>query len=225
MDRQTRIIVKGLVLIATLVGTGLAVRHLGLADALNEQWIDAHIRGQGPAGWLTFLAVGTLFTAVGLPRQIISFLAGYAYGFLAGTLVGVLATACGAAVSFFYARFLGRGFVARRFGKRIAKVDTFLRDNPFSMTLIIRLMPVGSNILTNLLAGVSSVAALPYLLGSATGFIPQTAIFALLGSGFKVDFAWRVTLSAVLFVLSTYLGWRIYTQKRRAAQAFSPDDQ
>jgi uncharacterized membrane protein YdjX (TVP38/TMEM64 family) len=78
-------------------------------------------------------------------------------------------------------------------------------------------MPVGSNILTNLLAGVSSVPALPFLLGSALGFVPQTAIFALLGSGFKVDLAWRVSLSAVLFALSTWLGWRIYRARRRDA--------
>ncbi len=223
MDKQTRTLVKGFVLIATLVGVGLAVRRLGLDESLNEQWIDAHIRGQGALGWLTFLAVATLFTGAGLPRQIISFLAGYAYGFVAGTAIATLGTALGAAATFFYARFLGRSLVARRLGRRIAKVDAFLHDNPFSMTLIIRLMPVGSNILTNLVAGVSSVRATPYLLGSALGFIPQTAIFALLGSGFKVDFAWRVATSAILFALSTWLGWRLYRTKRRAAAALDDE--
>lgn len=212
-------------LIASLVAAGLAARHLGLADALSEGWMDAHVRGQGALGWLTFLGLAALGTAVGLPRQVVSFLAGYVYGFLAGTLLGVAGTALGAALSFFYARVLGRGPVARRMARRdarngpgrIARADAFLARAPFSTALIVRLMPVGSNILTNLLAGVSSVPALPFLLGSALGFVPQTAIFALLGSGFKVDLAWRVSLSAVLFALSTWLGWRIYRARRRDA--------
>lgn len=219
MNAQTRTLVKGLVLIATLVAVGLALRLLELDQALDEHWIDAHIRGQGALGWLTFLAVAALFTAAGLPRQIIAFLAGYAYGFIAGTAIATLGTALGAAITFSYARFLGRSLVKRRLGTRISKIDAFLHENPFSMTLIIRLMPVGSNILTNLVAGVSSVRSAPYLLGSALGFIPQTAIFALLGSGFKVDFAWRVATSAILFLLSTWLGWRLYRTKRRAAAA------
>ncbi|WP_084458261.1 TVP38/TMEM64 family protein [Desulfocurvus vexinensis] len=228
MDRQTRIFLKGLVLIASLVAAGLAARHLGLADALNEGWMDAHIRGQGLLGWLTFLALAALATGAGLPRQVVGFLAGYVYGFLAGTLLGVAGTLLGAALSFFYARLLGRGLVARRLARRaagrVARADAFLSQAPFSTALIIRLMPVGSNILTNLLAGVSSVAALPFLLGSALGFVPQTAIFALLGSGFKVDLAWRVSLSAVLFALSSWLGWRIYRARRRAAALVDEDD-
>jgi uncharacterized membrane protein YdjX (TVP38/TMEM64 family) len=228
LDRQAKILLKGLVLIASLVAAGLAARHLGLADALSEGWMDAHVRGQGLLGWLTFLGLAALGTGVGLPRQVVSFLAGYVYGFVAGTLLGVAGTTLGAALSFLYARVLGRGPVARRMARRgpgrIARADAFLARAPFSTALVIRLMPVGSNILTNLLAGVSSVPALPFLLGSALGFVPQTAVFALLGSGFKVDLAWRVSLSALLFLLSTWIGWRIHRARRRDAALVDDDD-
>lgn len=218
MDRkQARAYLKGLLLLAALAAVGLGLRAAGLDQALNERWIDAHIRGQGPMGWALFLLAAGVFTGVGLPRQIVSFLAGYAYGFVGGTLAGTLGTGLGCAGAFLFARFLGRRYVARRFAGKIGKVDDFLRDNPFSMTLIIRFMPVGSNILTNLVAGVSSVGALPFLAGSTLGFVPQTLIFALLGSGFKVDFAWRVTLAAALFVLSTWWGFVLYKKKRAAA--------
>ncbi|WP_461208849.1 TVP38/TMEM64 family protein [Desulfocurvus sp. DL9XJH121] len=215
MDRkQARAYLKGFAMLAVLAGLGLGLRAAGLDQALDEHWIDAHIRGQGLWGWGLFLLAAGAFTGLGLPRQIVAFLGGYAYGFLGGTLAGTLGTALGCALAFFFARFLGRGYVARRFGGKIAKVDAFLRENPFSMTLIIRFMPVGSNILTNLVAGVSSVGALPFLAGSTLGFVPQTLIFALLGSGFKVDFAWRVTLAAILFVLSTWWGFVLYRKKR-----------
>ena len=224
MDKkQARTYLKGLLMLAILAGLGLGLRAAGLDQSLNENWIDAHIRSQGMYGWGLFLLAAGLFTAVGLPRQIISFLAGYAYGFMGGTLAGTLATGLGCALAFFFSRFMGRRYVTRRFAGKIGRVDAFLRDNPFSMTLIIRFMPVGSNVLTNLLAGVSSVGALPFLAGSTLGFIPQTLIFALLGSGFKVDFAWRVTLAVVLFVLSTWWGFALYKKKRAAAAVINDD--
>lgn len=215
MDRKLiRTYAKGLAMLAALAGIGLAIRMTGLGEAFDEHWIDAHIRGRGVIGWALFLAMAGAFTSVGLPRQIVSMLAGYAYGFAAGTIAGTVGTAIGCGLSFFFARFLARGYVTRRFGTKIKRVDDFLKEHPFSMTLIIRFMPVGSNILTNLLGGVSSVRALPFLAGSTIGFIPQTLIFALLGSGFKVDFFWRVGLSVILFIVSTYLGFLLYKKKR-----------
>lgn len=224
MDRkQVRTYIKGFLMFAIPVGVGFAVRAAGLDEVVNEHWIDAHIRSQGAAGWALFLGMAAVFTGLGLPRQIISFLAGYAYGFLGGTLAATLGTLMGCALSFFFARFVGRRRVQKHYGKKIGKVDAFLRDNPFTMTLIIRFLPVGSNILTNLVGGVSSVSALPFLAGSALGFIPQTVIFALLGSGFKVDFAWRATLAVALFILSTWWGFVLY-RKKRAANVLNGDD-
>lgn len=224
MDKkQVRTYLKGLVMLALLAGIGIGLRTAGLDEALDEHWIDAHIRGQGLYGWALFVLVTGVFTGVGLPRQIISFLAGYAYGFMGGTLAATLGTALGCAGTFLFSRFLGRRYVTRRFAGKIGRVDNFLRDNPFSMTLIIRFMPVGSNLLTNLVAGVSSVGSIPFIAGSTVGFIPQTAIFALLGSGFKVDFAWRVTLAVVLFIISTWMGFALYRKKRRAAAIVNGD--
>jgi len=83
--------------------------------------------------------------------------------------------------------------------------------------MVIRFMPVGSNLLTNLLAGLSSAPMWPFVTGSTIGFVPQTAIFALLGSGFKVDPTWRIAASIVLFLLSTWLGVALYRRHQKAA--------
>lgn len=214
---QIKAIIKALAMVGVLVGAGLIVRHTGLGDILSPEWIEAEVKGHGMAGILIFIGVSTLFTGLGLPRQAVGFFGGYAYGFLAGTGLALAATTLGCASAFFYARFFGRGFVSRRHAGRIAKVDRFLGAHPFSMTVMIRFMPIGSNLLTNLLAGVSSVRALPFLAGSALGFLPQTAIFGLLGSGFKVDPAGRVTLAVILLLISTGMGVWLYKRNRNAA--------
>ncbi|MDD5364920.1 MAG: VTT domain-containing protein [Gallionellaceae bacterium] len=209
-----KLILRGLAVLLSLAAIGFLVQWSGLGDMLDQGWVDREIRGKGLNGELLFLGIGILATAVGFPRQIISFMGGYAFGFLQGTLLGLLATVLGCAATFIYARLFGRALVAHRLGGRIAKVDAFVRDNPFTMTLLIRLLPVGSNVATNLAAGVSSVAALPFLFGSAAGFIPQTAVFALVGSGVSVDPVWRIGLGTVLFVVSGVLGVYLYRSLR-----------
>ncbi len=205
---------RGLIFLVSLVAIGFLIQAMQLDSFLDKAWIDTEIRGRGLTGELILFAIGGVFVAVGLPRQVISFLAGYGFGFTTGLMVALAATTLGCVISFFYARFMGRDVVARKFPGKIQRIDDFLSDNPFSMTLLIRFLPAGSNLLTNLAAGVSRVGWLPFVAGSAIGYIPQTAVFALVGSGIGVDPVWRIGLSVVLFVLSGVLGIHLYRRYR-----------
>ncbi len=207
-------ILRGLVFLASLVAIGFLVRALQLDSFLDKAWIDTEIRGRGLTGEMLLVATGAVFVAVGLPRQIISFLAGYGFGFVAGLGLGLAATTLGCIISFVSARCLSRDVIARRFPGRVRRIDDFLADNPFTMTLLIRFLPAGSNLVTNLAAGVSSVGWLPFVAGSAVGYVPQTAVFALVGSGIGVDPVWRIGLSAVLFVACGGLGIHLYRRYR-----------
>jgi uncharacterized membrane protein YdjX (TVP38/TMEM64 family) len=209
-----RSILKGLLLIASLAALGFLAKHGHLANMLSEQWIDAEVRGQGWHGDLIFLAVGALTTALGFPRQVVAFLGGYAFGFISGTALAAVAAVMGCVLAFFYARWMGRSLIQNRFPGRIRKVDAFLHEHPFSMAVVIRLLPVGSNVVTNLLAGVSSVRGLPFFAGSGVGYLPQTLVFALAGSGVNFDPALRLTLAGVLFVVSSLIGVWLYRRHR-----------
>ena len=177
---------------------------------LDKAWIDRHVRGNGIDGELLFICMCSLVSAIGAPRQAISFLAGYAFGFLPGVIIGVLSTTGGCVLSFSYARWLGRSIVEARHSDRIRRIDDFLYKNTFNATLLIRLLPAGSNLLTNLAAGVSHVRPLPLFAGSALGYVPQTAVFALIGSGINLYPTFRIGFGIALFVVSGLLGIRLY---------------
>ena len=193
---------------------GFLVKATGLSALLEKEWLDTLVRGGGYADKILFLAVGGLWTAVGLPRQAASFGAGYAFGFGAGLVLGVFATMLGCVGAFYYARLLGRDFVAARLSAKTRQIDAFLNDNSFTTTLLIRFLPVGSNLVTNLVAGISSVPALAFFAGSALGYIPQTAIFALAGSGVEVDPALRIGLAAVLLLISGVMSVALFRRFR-----------
>lgn len=219
---SAKLLVRSSALFVILVGVGLVLKATGLVEVIDEAWVDATIRDQGAKGYLIFLAVGWGLTSVGLPRQLVAFLAGYAFGFVLGTGLSLLATVMGCITAFSFARLIGRDFVARRISGRIKRVDNFLSDNPFLMTLLIRFLPLGSNFLTNLAAGVSGVRAAAFFGGSAVGYIPQMIVFALVGSGISLEPGLRIGLSAVLFLVSGAIGVGLY-RKYRHGKSFDDD--
>lgn len=206
---------KGLALILSLVAIGYGMRAAGLSDVLNTGWVDAEVKGQGIRGDAIFVGMATILAAVGFPRQVIAFMGGYAFGMLEGSALALLATTLGCILAFAYARIVGRSFVQRHFGKKVARFDNILADSPFLTTLLIRFLPVGSNVATNLIAGVSHVRVIPFVLGSAAGYLPQTAIFVLMGSGVQVDQTSKIGVGAALFVISGALGAYLYRNLRR----------
>jgi uncharacterized membrane protein YdjX (TVP38/TMEM64 family) len=218
---KARVIVKGLALMLSLALLGSLFHASDLGNSVNEAWIDARVRGHGVNGALLFLLMGGLFTAVGLPRQIIAFLGGYAFSVGLGTLLGAVAALLGCMLSFSYARFFGRGLLRARLGERAGRFDRFIHDHPFSMTVLVRLLPVGSNILTNLAAGISSIRARHFYSGTLLGYLPQTLVFALVGSGVHIAPALKLGLAAGLFLVSGAIGAWLY---RRFRHGLSLDD-
>ena len=94
------ILLRGLALFSSLVVVGFVLKSTGLGALFDEAWIDAYVRGRGLSGLAVFICLGLVFTALGLPRQIIGFLAGYAFGFVEGTGLALAATTLGCVAAF-----------------------------------------------------------------------------------------------------------------------------
>ena len=211
------LLLRGLGLLAVLVGIGILIKITPLGSMLEQGVIDDLVKGHGLRGQVIFIIAGALLTAIGFSRQGVAFMGGYAFGLSYGILFSLLATAMGCGLTFCYARYLGRSLIARRFSDRIKSIDLFLSENPFAMTLLIRLLPVGSNLLTNLAAGLSSVPVSLFVGASTLGYIPQMAIFSLLGSGVHLDTWYNIALSVILFIASGLIGLHLYRKHRHKA--------
>lgn len=216
-----QILLRGLVLIVTMVAIGWLMETIGLKAMLDSAWIDHEIKGQGLTGEMLLVGLGAVLVALGLPRQGVSFAAGYAFGFWMGMALALAATLLGSLVTFYYARFIGRDALSRRFPDRIDRINRFLAGNELTMALILRLSPISHNGVANVAAGVSGIRVLPFFAGSLLGYVPQTVIFVLVGAGFELNKTLSWTLSALLFILSTILGlwlWRRVQKSRGLAE-------
>ncbi len=189
-----------------LAGLGLHWLPVGGAPALLVELVAE----PGLAGSVLFVGGGAVLCAIGVPRQIVAYAAGYAFGFWIGLAAALVAQILGCVADFYWSRFVARDWaqriMQRRWTGRLARVDRFLADNPFTATLTLRLLPVGSNIALNLLAGVSAITISPFLAGSALGYMPQTVIFALLGGGARVERSAQLAIGVALFAVSAAAG-------------------
>ncbi len=207
-------------MLAVFAGLVVLARALGLEQHLaDRKWLLSHVEGQGVVGVLFFLGLTGLVTGMGVPRQLTAFLGGYAFGWFWGSVLATLGTALGCAMDFGLSRTLGRDFVLHRFGRRVERLDAFLRSDPWRSALAIRLFPVGHNMLTSVAAGVTSIPAAAFILGSAAGYLPQNLVFALAGAGISAETGLgkilSIGFSVLLLAASGWLGVSVYRAYKR----------
>ena len=190
-------------MVAVLLLAGVVLRRAG-PDTLRAVHADA-------AGALVLVVAGGLMTAVGLPRQVLAFSAGYVFGAAGGAGWAMLGQLLGCAIDYAAARTVVGPWARRHFAGRWRRLDRFIVAQPFTATLTLRLLPVSNNLALNMLAGATGVKPGPFFAASVVGYLPQTLIFALLGSGVQVGRPAQLAAGLALLVASAVLGailWR-----------------
>ena len=205
--KRLAVLARPALLLAGLLAAGLALR-----SGIGRQALTSPAQ----LGMGGFLLVATAAGAVGVPRQVVAYAAGLGFGLWLGCLLALLAEVAACMVDFYWARIVARQWAATRIRGRLARLDGALARRPFGLTLTLRLLPVGSNIALNLVAGVSGIATLPFLAASALGYVPQTVVFTLLGTGVGVGQNTQIIVAVALFVLATLGGAALMLRSRSA---------
>jgi len=202
-----------LALVATLVSLLLAITlstvFLGNYGVLLQNYLNSLIP-KTLLGAFIFTLLLTPAMGLGLPRQIAALSAGFLFGAGFGMVLATISAVLGCLVTLLLARKLFSNIVERNYPITLVKVSHFFSHNTFLKALIIRLIPAGSNFLTNILAGTARTPIRPYVLGSAIGFIPQMTIFSLMGSGLQVNGDQQLIISIILLFIALLLGSYLY---------------
>lgn len=191
----------------------LAVTVLANHNSSIENYLNALIP-KNLFGALVFTLLLTPAMAIGLPRQITALSAGFLFGASYGVVLATISAVLGCILTLVMARKLFSNIVEQYYPQPLAKVSDFFSHNTFLKALIIRLLPAGSNFLTNLLAGTARSPMKPYVLGSAIGFIPQMTIFSLMGAGLQVNGHQQLIASLALLAIAILLGSYLYRKNQ-----------
>lgn len=154
-------------------------------DAIKSQAIHIEAIYTAHPLWVivAFFALYVIATAASIPGAVVLTLAaGALFGLLAGTLVVSFASTLGATLAFLASRYVLRGTIESRFGKRLKAINHGVeRDGAFYL-FTIRMIPVFPFFLVNLLMGLTRIRTWTYAWVSQIGMLLGTLVYVNAGT-------------------------------------------
>lgn len=210
MKSDAKLLVKPLVLTGVLTLAFVALHAGWLGDVTEEDLLRQLFSQHRAIAWPVFTLGAIVYTALGAPRQVLAFCCGYLLGGWWGGLLATLLTALGALLTMVSVRLSGLDWLRQRHGRRIERVREVLADDTWLWICVIRLMPVGSNLLTNIAAALAGLSLRQVLAGSLLGYLPQSLLFAYAGRGMALQDNTKLWVSLGLLAVSSVLAWYLY---------------
>ena len=173
---------RGASLLALLALAAMAAALLPVRDWLASAV--AWTREAGPLGIAAYFAVAVVAAALLVPKVLLVFGAGFAFGAAGGLAVGLGASVTAATLSFAIGRTVGRSWIQQRVAgdARWGLVDEAVGRDGFGLVLLMRLSPLFPYGLVNYALGLTRVRARDFVVASALGMVPLNALYAWMGS-------------------------------------------
>jgi uncharacterized membrane protein YdjX (TVP38/TMEM64 family) len=173
-----RILIVG----AVITALALAAWLLPIAEWTTD--LAERARQTGAAGVILFVVAYVVSTVALLPGSILTLAAGFAYGPLWGLAVASPASVAGATCAFILGRTVLRQWAARQVARspRARALDAAVEREGFKLVFLLRLSPLLPFNVLNYALSLTRVSLGRYVLASATGMLPGTALYVYLGS-------------------------------------------
>lgn len=141
-------------------------------------------RRTGAMGVALFFVAYVVATVAFLPGSILTLAAGFAYGPLWGLAIVSPASVAGATAAFLMGRTLLRDWAVRktRGSPQLRAIEQAVEREGFKLVLLLRLSPLIPFNVLNYALSLSNVRLGTYVVASAIGMLPATALYVYLGS-------------------------------------------
>jgi uncharacterized membrane protein YdjX (TVP38/TMEM64 family) len=178
-------------------------------DSMGQ--LASYIRSFG--WWAPLVSVGLMVmqaVAAPLPSFLLAAANGIVFGVFWGSVISWVGGMAGAAVNFYLARWLGYKFVTKAAGRTnvLKKVNEFSGEHGFFLILLARLIPLISFDFISLLAGLSRIRGMAFLIATGIGQIPGTVLYVMVGHDLAniQTYENRLILTSILLVILVILG-------------------
>ncbi len=217
---------KRILVAAALLAVVLTAWWLGLHESIDRERLREAVTAAGPWGPILFLALFSVFEAVGVPGllfigvAIVVWPPGQAFLLI---WAGSLGAGC---VGFAFARTIGRRWVVAHLSERFRRFDARLATSGLRYVIAVRLVFYLATP-AHWLLGLSGVPFRTVLWGSAIGFLPGSALWAYAGGSFfewigrQPPRTWVAVGTVVALLVAARVAWR---RRRRAAPAGARSD-
>jgi len=167
------------------------LRASGLADALSLDTLAAHrealsafVEANLALAALGYVLLYIVAVAFSFPGAVFITLAGgFLFGAVGGTALTVVGATIGATLIFLLAQRIFGADALDRMGSKAVALGEGIRRNAASYLLVLRLVPLFPFFLVNLVPAFVGVRLPIYVVTTAIGIMPGTAVFSLAGAG------------------------------------------
>jgi uncharacterized membrane protein YdjX (TVP38/TMEM64 family) len=179
--------------LAVLVLGFLAAYGLGWHRYVSLSWLaDQHTMLLDMVARHPVMAAAMFFTvyvvvvALSVPAAtVLTIVAGFLFGWLAGGIIVVAAATLGSCILFAGARTVFGDILRRRAGPFLSRFADGFTRNAFSYLLVLRLAPVFPFFVVNIAPAFFGVSLRTFALATVVGIVPGTFAYAWLGGGFE----------------------------------------
>jgi len=182
-----------------------------------------------PTVLLVYLVGGLLF----FPVTVLSTGGGCYFGPVWGPIYGIIGALLSAGTTFLLGKLLGNAGLRKLGGPKVEAVDEKLKKSGIIGVAAIRMLPVAPFSLVNLVAGISSITLVQFLIGTFLGMAPQMVAKGLVGDSimqiFRNPSAETVTylVGGLVFWLAMIIGSqkvaKMYQAKKEEAKEESEE--
>jgi uncharacterized membrane protein YdjX (TVP38/TMEM64 family) len=214
-------VVRFALLVALVAGLGAMTLSIGPdRDALLHV-----ISGSSVFAPVVAVVGSTVLIAALVPRTLLAFAGGALFGTVPGCLYVLAGVTAGALIAYLIGRLLGREFVMRRLGGRLAMIESAVSKRGIGAVIISRMIPIVPFGISNYTFGTTTVRTRHFALGTMLGVIPANVAYAALGAatmhGDLSDARIAGACVACLGIggsVGTYLIWRRRPRKQAALE-------
>ncbi len=175
----------------SLVALILGLQASGVSDALSLDTLAAHrealsgfVADNLVLATLGYVLLYVVAVAFSFPGAVLLTLAGgFLFGAIGGTALTVLGATIGATLVFLLAQRIFGADALDRMGPKALALGEGIRRNAASYLLVLRLVPLFPFFLVNLVPAFVGVRLPIYVVTTAIGILPGTAVFSLAGAG------------------------------------------
>lgn len=169
------------VAVAVAIAFTLLRRQLGLD--FDPESMQTAVAGMGVWAPLVYVGIVAFRVPLGLPSQLVLVGGGLVFGTLSGTVYGALGLLVSAVFLFFAARYSGREAVVSRLPDRMRPVFDLACTRVGAFVLALGTgYPFGPITMYHLIAGVTGMGFLVFVLAVASGALVRSATFTFFGS-------------------------------------------
>lgn len=202
-------------LLIAVVGGGVALAWLlGLGRYRDPAALAAELRDlrHAPAAAPLFVLGFAIAATFAVPATVLTLAGGAIFGVGLGSLLSWAGALLGATGGFALARVLCRGNCRDLLGERAAELERMARTHGFLGTLRLRLLPVVPFGLLNYGAAIAGVHTRDFVLASALGLVPTTAVYSWFAdrlvtgvTGARHDAMVQAAIASVLLIALSFL--------------------